>query len=453
MRKSKILATLGPSSSSRDVIFQLIREGVDGIRLNFSHGDLKEKKELIRVVRDIEQEIGSPIPIIGDLQGPTVRLGEFKPLQLKRGTRFRVGLNEGVPVKSEEFFKLIERGDFVLFEGGRIVCKVIEINGESAILEALVEGELRPKKTVAIHGKEYDLPPLTLKDEKDLEFCIKMNVEAIALSFVKKGDDIVSLKERIEELGGNSWVIAKIETRSAVNRINEIVREADGILVARGDLGAYFNLEEIPSIQKLLIERAAEYGKPSIVATQLLDSMIENPMPTRAEVMDVYTAIRMGADALLLTGETAIGKYPIDAIRWLERIIRKAEESGAIARRHEPIDLFDRFAKGVVLMADSIDGKVVAYTKSGITARRISSFRPKNGLLAAAPSLEVARRISLLWGVYSAYLPYLADKEDPSRDIIDEFKRTGLLKVGDIVVMTRGIKAGATDAVRILEVS
>jgi pyruvate kinase len=439
-RKVKALVTLGPSSSDEQTLSSLIKEGVNGFRLNFSHGNTDEKEGIIRLLRGI----GKDKPIIGDLQGPTVRLGKFTPLTLKTGQRFTVSLEGIVPIPSKEFFNLIDKGDRVLFEAGRITTKVLKVNGREALLETLVGGVLRPGKTVAVEGKEYPFPALTEKDLRDLEFCVKKGIDAIALSFVKRKEDVRDLRRRLEELGSDAWIIAKIETKSGVHNIDGIVEEADAILVARGDLGAHFPLEKIPMVQRRLVRRAMESGKPSIIATQLLDSMMSNPIPTRAEVMDVYSATIMGADALLLTGETAIGNYPIEALRWLIKVAREAEKEGIEYKRSGSEGLFDRFAKGVALMADSLGGKIVAYTRTGKTASRLSAYRPSKGIIAVTPYLKVTRRISLLWGVFG--VTYRGEEVE---DIIRYLQDRGYLK-DELVVFTKGLRKGATDSVKVI---
>lgn len=439
-RKVKALVTLGPSSNDESMISLLIKEGADGFRLNFSHGSLNEKEKVIGLLR----KVGKDKPIIGDLQGPTVRLGKFDPLTLKTGQSFTVSLERDIPIPSKEFFGLIDEGDKVLFEAGRITTKVLKVNGREALLETLVGGELKPGKTVAVEGKEYPFPALTEKDLKDLEFCVKKDVDAIALSFVKRREDVKDLRRRLEELGSDAWIIAKIETKSSVHNIDGIVEEADAILVARGDLGAHFPLEKIPIVQRRLVRRAMESGKPSIIATQLLDSMISNPIPTRAEVMDVYSATSMGADALLLTGETAIGSYPLEALKWLIKVAREAEKEGIEHKRSGSEELFDRFAKGVTLMADSLGGKIVAYTRTGKTASRLSAYRPRKGIIAITPHLKVIRRISLLWGVFGVIF-----QSEEAEKIIDHLKGKGYLK-DELVVFTKGLRKGATDSVKVI---
>ncbi len=447
-RHIKIIATIGPSSRSVEVVRGMVRSGVDGFRLNFSHGTLEEKEEEIEVIRDVEREEGHPLPIIGDLQGPAVRLGEFEPVSLSRGSTFTLSRDgsEGIPVPYDDFFKLVERGDMVLFEGGRIAARTLEAAGGKVVAEALVEGTLKPRKTVAIRGKEFDLPSITEKDGRDLEFAMKEDLEYIALSFTRSKEDVKELRDRLEEADSGSWIIAKIETIPGVENVDSIAEEADALLVARGDLGAKFPLETIPTLQMRIIEAAIRHGKPSIVATQLLDSMMENPIPTRSEVVDVYTAVRDGADALLLTGETAIGRHPVESAEWTNRIASYSERGYGPRRLAEGDTVYDRFALGVVELAEAIDAKIAAYTRGGFTARRLSRYRPRIPLNVFAPTLETLRKVALLWGARPAAL---VKGEVDLKGLADIAVENGIADKGDRLVLVRGRLEETTDVVRI----
>ena len=447
-RHIKIIATIGPSSRNIEAIRGMVKAGVDGFRLNFSHGSLEEKREEIELVRDVEREEGRPIPIIGDLQGPAVRLGEFEPVGLSRGSTFTLSRegHEGIPVPYDEFFELVERGDMILFEGGRIAAKVLEADGRRVVAEALMEGTLKPRKTVAIRGKEFDLPSITEKDEGDLEFAMKEGLEYIALSFTRTREDVEGLRDRLDEADGSSWIIAKIETIPGVENVDSIAEEADALLVARGDLGAKFPLETIPTLQVRIIEAAIRHGKPSIVATQLLDSMMENPIPTRSEVVDVYTAVRDGADALLLTGETAIGRHPVESVKWTNRIASYSERGYEPRRLSEGDTVYDRFALGVVELAEAIDAKIAAYTRGGFTARRLSRYRPRIPLHIFAPTPETLRKVALLWGTRPAML--VEEKVD-LEGLAGIAVENGVAGKGDRLVLVRGRLEETTDVVRI----
>ncbi|MGC8969631.1 MAG: pyruvate kinase [Conexivisphaera sp.] len=448
-RRARVLATLGPASDGPGVVEAMVRAGADGFRLNFSHGTHEEKAAEVAAVRAAEGKLGGHIPIMGDLQGPTVRLGDFQPVQVSRGSRVVLTRDgkEGVPVPSDEFFRLVEAGDEVAFEGGRIFARVVERSSGRAVVEALVEGTLAPRKTIAIRGKEYDLPSPTEKDLSDLRFIVEQGLEYVALSFVRTRDDVRRLREALSELGSDAWIVAKVETIPGVENVDSIADEADAVLVARGDLGAKFPLEDMPFVQARIVGAARSHGRPSIVATQLLDSMMENPIPTRSEVVDVFTAIRDGADAVLLTGETAAGRHPVESVEWAARIVARAEEgySPGRATMAEGATVYDTFALGVVELAEAVGAKIIAYSRSGNTARRISRHRPSVEAYVFTPDARVARRISLLWGVVPAGVLEVADLEE----LAAEAARRGIVEEGDRLVLVRGVQKDTTDVLRV----
>jgi pyruvate kinase len=447
-RRARVLATLGPASDDPGVIEAMTAAGADGFRLNFSHGTHEEKAAEIAAVRSLEGRLGRFLPLIGDLQGPTVRLGDFQPVQVSRGSRVVLSKDgEGVPVPSDEFFRLAEVGDVVTFEGGRIPARVVEKSGSRAVVEIMVEGVLAPRKTVAIRGKEYDLPSLTDKDEADLRFIAEHGLEYVALSFVRTRDDVRRLREALSELGSDAWIVAKIETIPGVENAEGIAEEADAVLVARGDLGAKFPLEEMPFVQSRILEAARSRGKPSIVATQLLDSMMENPVPTRSEVVDIFTAVRGGADAVLLTGETAAGRHPVESVDWASRIVARAEEGYSPGRSSPGRDstIYDSFALGVVELAESIGARIIAYSHGGHTAMRLARYRPSVDVYVFTPNEGVARRVSMLWGIRPAGIAADLDLEG----LAAEARRRGIAGEGDRLVLVRGMRSGATDLLRV----
>lgn len=455
MRKTKIVATLGPSSWSDDVLKRLFLEGVEGFRFNFSHAEYEVFKNVAAKVRSMESRM-RPVTLVADLQGPVVRLGEFAARQVHPGDRVALVHGEGkegdVPVPARVLFDVASEGDVLYVEGGRLAFKVIGNDGERIVAEALVDGELKPRKTVTVRGKEYPLPSLTEKDLRDVKFAVENNFDAVALSFVKSGDDVRRLREVLFDLGAESMkIIAKVETRSAVERLNSVLSEADMVLVARGDLANYFNLEEIFVVQREILSRARSVGKPAIVATQLLESMIYNPVPTRAEVVDVITAVRMGADALMLTGETAAGKYPVESVVWLKRIIAEAEMLGSDnGAGYEPTDHYEAMAKGVVLLADTIGSKILAFSERGNTARRLAKFRPRTDIVVYTNSAPTARYINLIRGVRAVQDPSL-DKNSANlfSELIDRALKDGFVSPGDIVVCTAGRRRGSTDLIHV----
>ena len=298
-------------------------------------------------------------------------------------------------------------------------------------------------------GKELYTSAITEKDLKDIEFCINNDVEYIALSYVKSADDVKALREILKRKNREDIkIIAKIETKSAIRNLDSIIEKSDIILIARGDLGMHFPLEEIPKLQKEIIAKSLSRGKPVIVATQLLESLVTSPTPTRSEIVDIMTAVCDGVDALLLTNETAIGRYPIEAVRWLRRVIEKYEEKSCIKVPGINETIYDKFAKGITLLAESMNAKIVAYTRRGNTARRLSRYRPSTPLIVIASSDKIARQISLLWGV-KAYPKRINDTKNIWNIMSEFLKQKGEIAYGDIVIMTIGLREGTTDLVRI----
>ena len=449
------MVTIGPSTHSYEAIKAMISEGADAIRLNFSHGTHEEKREVIKMVRELEEELNRPIPIIGDLQGPVVRLGKFEPIELKRGTKCKFiegdesdssKLEFAIP--SREIFSVVEIGDLILIAGGLMKLTVEEVGSSEISCIALIDGEMEPHKTVVVRGKEIPLHPITEKDSRDMKFCIDNDVDYLMLSFIRRSEHVVLFREILRRFKAKTRVISKIETKSAVDNLESIIKTSDGILVARGDLGMYFSLEEIPNIQELIVKTCLKSGVPVMVATQLLDSMIENPLPTRSEVVDVMTAVRCGVDGLLLSGETAIGKYPIEAVKWLRRIIESTERSIDYKVEVKTENIYDRFARGAGLLAESLGAKILAFTRSGSTALRLSRNRLKVPIYVVTNSLKMARFISILWGIRALYIE-AKDMEECIRMAMERLKSAGELSYGDIIVCIRGLRRGATDAVNI----
>lgn len=428
----------------------MVRAGADGFRLNFSHGSLDEKRKVISVIRGVEREEGLHLPIIGDLQGPKIRLGDFKPFRLGRGSVFKLSRRGGegsVPLVNTELLDVLDEGDEVVFGDGDLMAVVVERGDDEVLLESMTEGVLEPRRTVTVRGKEVDLPPLTEKDLRDLEFIAGEDLEMVALSFVKHREDVALLRSRLRDLGSKAWVVSKIETVEAVRNLEEIVEESDLVLVARGDLGTKLPLETIPQLQRRIIEVSMEYGKPSVVATQLLDSMIEKPAPTRSEVVDVYEAVSSGCDCLLLTNETAVGKYPVESLEWLSRIAVEAEGFTDPPRRKGVKEtLYDKFALGVVELAEAIDACIIAYTRAGNTARRLARYRPRVDVFAFSGNVGVLRRLNLLWGV----TPKRLVRGPESLEALSGIARSLGLHAGrEALVMVRGSLGETTDTVRV----
>lgn len=459
MRKTKIIATLGPSSWKEYLIKRLVEEGVDGFRFNFSHAQYDVFSRAVSLINSLEQSYR--LPLIGDLQGSVVRLGDLEPLAVKRGEKvYFVHGEKGtpdareIPVPDKLVFEVVKEGDEILLESGRLAFRVISVREGKIVTEALIDGVVKSRKTLAIKGRDLPLSPLTEKDLRDIRFAVENGFDAVALSFVKSGDDIQRLREILYDLDADDMkIIAKIETKSAVENIDDIVENADVILVARGDLAIYYRLEEIYRIQRYIVEKARRRGKPTIIATQLLESMVENPVPTRSEVVDVITAVKMGSDALLLAGETAAGKYPLEAVKWLVRIINEAEREENGFSDLEPENLSETIAKGVVVLSHIIGGKILAYSERGNTARRLAKFRPTGGAYVFTSNVRTSKYMSLLRGIYPFLIEGL-DKTSPRlfeillRYALDR----GVVGIGDLVVFTAGRRRGTTDVIRVEKV-
>ena len=456
MRKTKIYATLGPSTFTREKIIKLLREGVDGFRFNFSHGTHERTAKIVKLIRQIEKERNTLIPLVGDLQGPVVRLGEIDPLPVKRGEEVRVinaekGLAEKkeVPIPNRKFYDMIDEGDLILIESGRIILQVREIHEKSISAEVVVEGIIKKEKTLAIKDKDIPLPTLSHKDVEDVKFAVENDFEFIGLSFVRDPKDVDSLRELLKDFGGEGIkIISKIETRKGVENINEIAKKSDAILVARGDLAIYYDLSIIPKIQRKIVTATRSLGKPVMVATQLLDSMSINPIPSRSEVVDVMTAVNEGVDALMLAGETAVGKYPVETVAWLTKIINEAEKDPVLEVEPKEEEIYDKFAHGIVQLSESMNAKIAAYTKRGTTAYRLARYRPKCLVFALTPLTKVARQLKLLWGVRPFTIKELK-AEQAFTEVIEYLREQQELGIGDIVILTAGMTAGTTDIIRI----
>ncbi len=450
MRRTKLIATIGPSSQKIVTINQMIRKGADAFRLNFSHGTQKEKVRIIRAVRKISKKMDINTPLLADLQGNVMRIRCNKPVDIKEGRRYRIDYKKGpIYIEEKTLFKIVDKGDILLVDDGKIIFKVIDKSNEHIYVKSLINGKLLDRKKIIIKEKEITPDNLTPKDINDLEFSMKNNIEYIALSMVRTPNDIKILREYIEKYGGEPWVIAKIETPQGVKNINDICKISDGVMVARGDLGQYYPLEKIPYIQHKIVKHANRYGKISIIATQILESMITNEQPTRAEVTDIYQAVQQHVDAILLTAETAVGKYPVDAVKWASKILEEADKQ----HKDEPLfyeknfeeNIFDKFARGSIYMANLLNAIIISYTKKGNTAKRLSRYRPKRNIYVSTHDPYIANKISLLYGITSMLIPDTGDYMKNLRIAKEKLLEKGELKKGTIIIYTVGIRPEATD--------
>ena len=442
---TKIIASLGPASRDLNTVINLCKEGVSGFRINFAHGNEELWKSMVENVLRAENIYSKPLTVIGDLRGPSIRLGELKEqITAKKGETLKLVLSERsegreLPLPVREVYEQLEVGDLVIMSDGKFRFRVSEI-GEFVELTALTDAVIGSGNTIVVANKEFDLPLLREKDLADIEFAVKNKFSYIGLSYVRGPSDLEMLRKVIKKSGGErTGIIAKIETKSAVKNLDEIVELCEAVLVARGDLGMNFGLEEIPYLQRKIIRRSIEIGKPVILATQLLESMIENPIPTRAEVVDISTATSEGVDALMLTGETAIGKHPVEAVRWLRKIIETTEKKMTVNKSRDVKGLNEKFAKGVVELAEDINSKLVVFSKFGNTPRRIALLRPAVEFYVGTPDIEVARALSILWGI-KAYEISALDYDDGLERTYEFLKKKEELRFGDLVILAYGLK-------------
>src|ERR1700761_6612582 len=416
-RRAKIVATLGPASSTEDLFRQLLRAGLDVARLNFSHGSHEQKAELIAMVRKVAREEAKPICILADLQGPKIRTGtlvDHKPVMLEAGKQLTItpekidGTAERVSTVFTTLAENLKAGDRILLSDGLIELRVVQLKGADVVCEIINGGMLGEKKGINLPGISIKVPSLTEKDEIDLEFALKAGVDTVAVSFVQTADDVRYVKTRIAALGSDAWVIAKLEKPQAVDQLDPILDAADGIMVARGDLGVEVPPEQVPAIQKHIIRRAAEYRKPVITATQMLESMIDNPRPTRAEASDVANAIYDGTDAVMLSAESAAGKYPVESVAMMAKIIMATEthmrlegKRGPAITKHRSLTVPETICECMAHSAQDLNLAAIAiFSESGNTVRLLSKYRPDAPIYALSPDPQVVYRSNLLWGTY-----------------------------------------------------
>jgi pyruvate kinase len=473
MRRTKIVATIGPSSSSPEKIEQLIAAGMDVARLNFSHGTHEEHAQRIELLREQARKADRPIAILQDLQGPKIRTGllaDGGPVRLRDGDRFTittrdvVGTAERVSTTYTALPRDVEPGDRILLSDGLIELRVIGETGDEVQTEIVHGGELRERQGINLPGVKVSAPSLTEKDIADLEFGLSQGVDYVAISFVRRAADLHDVKARITAAGKNTPVVAKIEKPEALDELADILKITDAIMVARGDLGVEMPAEQVPLVQKQLIEAANSAGVPVITATQMLESMIRNPRPTRAEASDVANAIIDGTDAVMLSGETANGLFPIESVEIMAKIAEVAEASGRHGD-HSMVPQLTAVARQGVSEAISAAAcaivnvlpvrAVVAFTMSGGTARLVAHLRPTAPILAFTPSEAVYRQLNLVWGITPILCEYV-DRLDTLGERVGEILISrGFAQQGDTVVVTGGhpiSKRGATNFVKVLQI-
>ncbi|WP_434557079.1 pyruvate kinase [Tunturiibacter psychrotolerans] len=467
-RRAKIVATLGPASNTPEVFRQLVRAGLDVARLNFSHGSHDQKAELIRMVRTISKEERKPICILADLQGPKIRTGKLKghkPVQLVAGKRLTITPREieGNAALVGTTFKTLaenlERGSRILLSDGLIELHVESVKGVDVVCEIVNGGMLGENKGINLPGIAVNVPSLTEKDEEDLIFAIAQGVDTVAVSFVRTADDVRHVKNRLAALKSDAWVVAKLEKPQAIEHLDSILEVTDAIMVARGDLGVEVPPEKVPALQKHIIRRAAEFRKPVITATQMLESMIDNPRPTRAEASDVANAIYDGTDSVMLSAESAAGKYPVEAVAMMAKIITETEHQIRLDPRpalgHHPsvrLSIAETICECMSHAADDLDVAAIAiFTESGMTARLLSKYHPEPPIFALSPFEKVINRCMLLWGTYPILCARFRDTDklvNMAEQILETQGHVHQRQIVGIVAGTR-TKSGATNFMRL----
>ena len=466
-RNAKIIATLGPASASSEKIRELLLAGADVFRLNFSHGAHEDHRQRLETIRALEAELGRPVGIMADLQGPKLRVGKLEggAVQLRNGAPFRLDLDEALgnekraPLPHPEVLSALVAGTEVLLDDGRLRLRVTRVGPDYADTEVLVGGKLSNHKGVNLPGVTLGISPLTAKDRRDLEFALEIGVDWVAQSFVQRPEDVAELRSLC---GNRVGVLSKLEKPSAIHHLDGIIELADAVMVARGDLGVELPPEQVPAVQKRIVRACRQAGKPVVVATQMLESMVTAPTPTRAEASDVATAIYDGVDAVMLSAETAAGEYPLEAVAIMDRIIAQTErdpfyrELIQASRPAPAADVADTICHAMSRAAQILSvAAAVTYTESGSTSLRAARERPPVPILGLTPLPSTARRLALVWGVH----PVSGEEATRVQEMVDTACRVavseGLASSGDTVVITAGVpfkEPGSTNLLRIARI-
>ncbi len=468
MIRTKIVCTIGPASRPPEVLERLVRAGMDVARLNFSHGTQEEHGRTIAALRRIARRLGRPVAVLQDLAGPKIRIGPIRngPVILEPGAAFTLtarkvpGDERTVSLNFPAVAAAVRKGDTLLLSDGALELEVVAADGRDIRCRVVIGGPLNSFKGVNLPARSLRTPSLTAKDKDDLRFGLKHEVDHVALSFVRSAGDIETVRRHMKRCGGSAPVIAKIEKHEALDDIDAIVEAADGLMVARGDLGVEIPLERIPRVQKDLIRKSREAGKPVITATQMLRSMVDSPRPTRAEVTDVANAILDGTDAVMLSEETAVGRYPVEAVAVMARIAREAERipPACDGPRPEGLGPVPGSLPGAVacaaasLAADVGAAVIVTFTRSGSTARLVSRSRPRVPILAHTPEERTRRQLALCWGVLPVLGESVTSTDGMAAAALKAAKTTGLVKKGQTVVITAGVPTGVPGTTNLIKV-
>lgn len=458
MRKTKIICTIGPACESIEMLKKLIKNGLDCARLNFSHGDHEEHGNRINRIKQLRQELHIPLPILLDTKGPEIRIGKFAQgsVEVKEGDFFSfntnpniVGTADEVAISCPQLYKDIHVGATILVDDGKVGFEVVELIDGSIKTKVLNSGKLSNRKSVNVPNVSINLPYMSEQDKADLLFGISQDIDYIAASFTRTEQDMLELRSFLDRNGGERIkVIAKIENRQGINNLDAILKVVDGVMVARGDMGVEVPFRELPFIQKEIIKKCYRSGKHVITATQMLESMTKNPRPTRAEVSDVANAIYDGTTIIMLSGETAMGDYPIESLKAMSEIAETTENSINYKKRFDNnhldlgVAVMSAIANAAVISANQIDAKaIVAVTKKGVTAKAIANYRPNSPIVAVTADPKAYHQMRLGWNVYSLLYPALDESiEDAFESAVKLVKDAGFVKKDDLIVITGGVK-------------
>lgn len=467
MRQTKIVCTIGPASESVAVLEKMIRAGMDVSRHNFSHGSQDEHRERVLAVRTAAANAGRAVAIMLDLRGPKLRIGEFEngAVTLGAGDTFTlttdevVGNRERVTVNYPALPEEVEPGNRILLNDGMLVMEVQEVRGNDVVCRVENDGELSDRKGVNLPGVRTSMPAVTDQDVEDLRFGLELGIDYVAASFVRRAEDLIAVRRMLETANSGVQVVSKIETWEALRNLNEIIRLSDAVMVARGDLGLEIAPEEVPLVQKRIIDICNRLGKPVITATQMLESMIQHPRPTRAEASDVANAIIDGTDAVMLSAETAVGQFPVEAVATMARIAKRMEEdmppTGICPEGTCVVErsVTEAISYATCTTASGLDAAaIITATQTGYTPRMVARYRPSRPIIAVTPLPEVVRRMALVWGVQAVLVPDVKDTDSMISTSIEASLSAGLVKGGDLVVITAGVPVGQHGTTNLIKV-
>lgn len=466
IRKTKIICTLGPSTDSEEKLRALIEAGMNVARFNFSHGLHDEQEKRLALLKKVREDMHAPVATMLDTKGPEIRIGTFEngSVELEEGQKFTlttrevVGTKDTVSVSYTNLTKDVERGTHILIDDGLVDMEVLDLTDTDIICKVMNAGKISDRKGVNVPNANLTMPFLSPKDRKDLVFGVQHGYDFIAASFVRTANDVKEMREFLNQYGGNDiQIIAKIENSQGIKNIDSIIREADGIMVARGDMGVEIPIEEVPVIQKMIIKKVYNAGKFVITATQMLDSMIKNPRPTRAEATDVTNAVYDGTSAIMLSGETAAGEYPVEALKTMSRIACRTEKDiNYKSRLKERIiiknpSVTDAISHSACTMAGDLNATaIVTVTMSGRTAHMVSKYRPESPIIAGCIKEKVWRQMGLCWGVTPILIKEESDAETLFKDALEAAKSHKLLEEGDTVIFTAGIPLGISGTTNLI---